>query len=75
MEDEDKDTLDDAGADYAEGTEVYDPLLPKKAMSWKIMKYLPIFPYKGDQTESTLQLDSKPPCVDFTDWTVRRNSV
>ena len=58
-----------------EGTEVYEPLLPEKAKSWKIMKYLPIFPYKEDKKESRYQLDRRPSCLDTDNWERRRSSV
>ena len=72
---DDIDTSDDSNIEYMEGTEVYEPLLPEKVKSMKIMKFLPIFPYKGDKKESKYQLDRRPSCLSTTSWERRRSSV
>ena len=58
-----------------EGTEVYEPLLPEKAKSWKIMKYIPIFPHKKNKKESKYQLDRRPSVLSVDIWERRRSSV
>ena len=72
---EDLNTTDDTQTEYMEGTEVYEPLLPEKAKSWKIMKYIPIFPYKKNKKESKYQLDRRPSVLSADIWERRRSSV
>ena len=38
-------------SDYVEGEECYHPLLPKRILQWKIMKYIPTMPYLQPETE------------------------
>ena len=57
---------------------MYEPVLPEKIKSSKLMKYLPIFPYKEDKKESNYQLDRRPSCmldVPSEVWERRRSSV
>ncbi|XP_060594872.1 solute carrier family 23 member 2-like isoform X2 [Ruditapes philippinarum] len=36
---------------YDEGYEVYEPLVPKSCLKWKVMKYIPFLPYRPKQTD------------------------
>ncbi|XP_052796345.1 solute carrier family 23 member 1-like isoform X2 [Mya arenaria] len=43
---------DEVNVSFNEGYEVYDPLFPKKWLSWKLVKYLPFFPYMAEEMDS-----------------------
>ena len=75
---EDLEITEEPTIEYLEGTEVYEPLLPEKVKSSKLMKYLPIFPYNKDKKDSKYQLDRRPSCmleISSDAWERRRSSV